>query len=159
MIKVLHFPLFFVDIYLHNESEDSEKSDNYTIYPSLNQYSNWESQDYSNLPDPVPARPRAPILPPRDYQESGDVTPDILRKARVIDIDSIPSDLNVLSHSEVIDCLNLLNIETDKFKKRNIDGTTLLSLDDVKVLQTIFELPPIQAADLIRFIRGWRPKT
>ncbi|CAD5114131.1 DgyrCDS3276 [Dimorphilus gyrociliatus] len=156
----------FEDIFLHNESEDSERSDNYLIYSSLNDYTNWKPQEYYNISEFEKTNPSVPTLPPRDYSERVesaadvvDVIPDIIQETSVLTIETIPNDLSELSAGGVIDCLKLLNVDFDQFKRRKIDGAALLSLDDIKVLQTIFELSPLQAATLIRFIRGWRPQT
>ena len=71
-----------------------------------------------------------------------------------------PDDLRSLSVSEVGDCLRKLNMErhVDTFDSNLIDGEMLLTLNE-ELLSSLGVSNMFEQKKIIKFIRGWRPKT
>ena len=73
----------------------------------------------------------------------------------------IPGDLSSLSVEQVAECLDLLHMSgcKDLFQYHMIDGEMLQCLDDESVLKQEFGLSPFEARKLVKFAKGYRPKT
>ena len=124
-------------------------------------------------PQPSPRRPRdGSNLSPTDSMKakstsgvhSDSVTPSLEKKPKTAVNDDrnsdfvIPQDLSALSVTDVLKCLNALNMKKfeDIFSERQVDGNMLVCLDE-EAMESI-EIDRFHRLKLLKFIAGWRPQ-
>ena len=114
---------------------------------------------------PLPAEPQAQAsaaLEPEGAVGGDDyVTPvDCQREREFQTMRDVPLQLQGLSRRQVADCLFLLKLERHErvFLEQDIDGTLLLTLDANMLTSPDFNLSRFEAAKLLKFVAGWRPK-
>lgn len=124
-------------------------------------------------PQPSPRRPRGGSnLSPSDLIKargnssvhSDSVSPSLEMKPMTAVRDdpnsnfAIPQDLSTLSVTDVLKCLNALNMKKfeDIFSERQVDGNMLVCLDE-EALESI-GMDRFHRLKLLKFIAGWRPQ-
>ena len=82
-----------------------------------------------------------------------------LQTASFSSLQEVPKDISQLSVGQVGDCLCLLQMgnHVEDFKRMQIDGTLLVTVDSF-MLQQEFGMSLFYANKLMQFCRGWRPK-
>ena len=70
----------------------------------------------------------------------------------------IPQDLSALSVTDVLKCLNALNMKKfeDIFSERQVDGNMLVCLDE-EAMESI-GIDRFHRLKLLKFVAGWRPQ-
>lgn len=124
-------------------------------------------------PQPSPRRPRdGSNLSPTDSMKakstsgvhSDSVTPSLEKKPKTAVNDDrnsdfvIPQDLSALSVTDVLKCLNALNMKKfeDIFSERQVDGNMLVCLDE-EAMESI-GIDRFHRLKLLKFVAGWRPQ-
>ena len=94
---------------------------------------------------------------PRDTKHQRN---EINAQREINSMEDVPKDVSVLTADNVCKCLVLLNMERHlvEFQRRHVNGRLLITLKET-VLINEYKFTPFNASKLIRFIRGWRPKS